>query len=96
MNYVLIFVYYLGSRDSDAMPPNQLIVDLAVYVLKYNYFSFDNDFYLQVFGTSVCSIFAPNYVNLFMGHLEKNVAFKPPVNSLYTNGWHILHFQRQR
>lgn len=71
---------FLGRRDSDAMPPNQFIVDLAAYVLKYNYFSFDNDFYLQVSGTSMGSIFAPNYANLFMGFFEQNCVFNPHVN----------------
>ena len=73
--------FYLESRDNAAMPPNQFIIDMASYVLKYNYFSFEKDFYLQVSGTSMGSVFAPNYANLFMGYFENKFVFNPILNS---------------
>lgn len=39
--------YYLAERDKALFPPSYFLVEMASYVLKYNYFSFDNDFYLQ-------------------------------------------------
>lgn len=72
--------FYLENRDTTVMPPNQFILDMASYVLKYNYFSFDNEFYLQISGTSMGSIFAPNYANLFMGHFEEKFVYNPSVN----------------
>ncbi len=54
--------------------------------MKYNYFSFQNDFYLQVSGTSMGTICAPNYANLFVGLLEKNFIFNPDKNT----HWHKI------
>ena len=54
---------------------------MASYVLKYNYFRFDKDSYLQVSGTSMGSIMAPNYANLFMGHYEHKYVSNPDVNT---------------
>ncbi len=51
----------------DAIPPSEFLIEMASYVLKYNYFNFDKDFFLQISGTE---IFAPNYANLFMGYIE--------------------------
>lgn len=34
--------HYLSAR-CDVIPPSELLVDMASYVLKYNYFSFDKD-----------------------------------------------------
>lgn len=61
--------HYLAARG-DAIPPSEFLVEMASYVLKYNYFSFDKDFFLQISGTAMGSIFAPNYANLFMGFFE--------------------------
>lgn len=40
----------------------------------------DKKFYLQVPGTSMGSIVAPNHANLFVGYFEKNYVFKSTVN----------------
>ncbi len=54
----------------DAIPPSEFLIEMASYVLKYNYFNFDKDFFLQISGTAMGSIFAPNYANLFIGYNE--------------------------
>ena len=77
--------FYLSQRDQTVKPPNQFIIDLASYVLKYNYFSFDNEFFLQVSGTSMGSIFAPNFANLFMGHFEENCVYNTEKNVFKEN-----------
>lgn len=71
--------FYLQDRD-DATPPNHFLVDLAAYVMKKNYFMFNGDFFLQVSGTSMGSICAPNYANLFVGFFEKHFVMNPDVN----------------
>ena len=43
--------------------------------------SLTKDFYLQVSGTSMGSIMAPNYANLFMGHYEHKYVSNPDVNT---------------
>ncbi len=73
--------FYLQDRESTLNPPNSFIIDLATFVMKYNYFSFENDFYLQVSGTSMGTICAPNYANLFVGFFEKNFIFNPVKNT---------------
>lgn len=46
------------------------ILDCARYCLTYNYFSFDEQYYLQVQGTAMGANFAPSYANLAMGLWE--------------------------
>lgn len=72
--------FYLQQRDSTLNPPNCFITDLARFVMKYNYFSFENDFYLQVSGTSMGTICAPNYANLFVVFFEKEFVFNSVKN----------------
>lgn len=62
--------HYLSERGELAMPPNELLLELASFVLKCNYFKFEEDFYLQIKGTAMGSPFAPNYANLYVGQLE--------------------------
>ncbi|XP_040212777.1 uncharacterized protein LOC120943503 [Rana temporaria] len=46
------------------------ILDCARYCLTHNYFSFDDQYYLQVQGTAMGAKFAPSYANLAMGLWE--------------------------
>lgn len=46
------------------------IVDSTHFCLTHNYFSFDNNFYLQTQGTAMGVNFAPSYANLTMGLWE--------------------------
>ncbi len=66
------------SACGDAIPPSELLIKMALYVLKYNYFSFD--IFLQISDTAMGLSFAPNFANLFMGFSEHYVcnAFKNP------------------
>lgn len=46
------------------------IVEATSFCLTYNYFKFENDFFLQVNGTAMRANFAPSYANLTMGQWE--------------------------
>ena len=48
------------------------------YILKHNYFSFNNEFYLQTQGTAMGTRMAPSYANLFMASLEKQILNTAP------------------
>jgi hypothetical protein len=37
----------LGDRDTNEYPPTNFILELAEYVLTYNYFRFDDDISLK-------------------------------------------------
>ena len=72
--------FFLLHRDDSETPPNDFIIELTNLVMKYNYFKFDNEFYLQTSGTSMGSICAPNYANLYMGYFEHTFVSNPDVN----------------
>ena len=40
------------------------------FILKNNYFDFNNKFYLQIHGTAMGTPFAPNFANIFMDRCE--------------------------
>ena len=50
------------------------------FILKYNYFRFDNKYYLQILGTAMGTTFAPNYSNIFLGHFEHEALLNAPHN----------------
>ena len=50
------------------------------FILKYNYFGFDEKFYLQIHGTAMGTTFAPNYSNIFMGDFEYKALQNAPNN----------------
>ena len=72
---------YLKDRDNTIIPPNEFLIGLTAFVMKKNYFMFNGDFYLQVSGTSMGSICAPNYANLFVGFFEKNFVMNVEKNT---------------
>uniref|UniRef100_A0A8C6UMS7 Reverse transcriptase domain-containing protein n=1 Tax=Neogobius melanostomus TaxID=47308 RepID=A0A8C6UMS7_9GOBI len=76
--------FYLQDRSDESYHPNQLI-DLAEFVMKYNYFTFESDFYLQTSGTSMGTVCAPNYANLYVGFFENRFVFNPIHNKYYPN-----------
>ena len=63
-------------------------MSLTKFILKSNYFMFDNKYYLQSQGTSMGSLFAPNYAKLFMGLWEDRHIFN---NNPFANN--ILFFR---
>lgn len=75
--------HYLSSRE-DSSPPSDFIIEMASYLLKYNYFSFDKDFFLQISGTAMGSNFAPNYANLFMGLFEEMYVLNTEYNPFHS------------
>ena len=48
--------------------------------MESNIFKFDNEFWIQLIGTSMGTRVAPTYANLFMGKLEKLLFEKCPGN----------------
>ena len=44
-------------------------------ILKSNYFTFNDKFYLQTQGTAMGSSFAPNYANIFLGYLKEGTQY---------------------
>ena len=53
--------------------PISIITQMFNFVLKNNYFTFNNEFYLQIHGTAMGTPCSPNYANLFMAKLEKTI-----------------------
>ena len=47
------------------------IAKLAEFILKHNFFTFDDKFYLQTNGTAMGTKMAPSYANIFMCELEE-------------------------
>jgi hypothetical protein len=47
--------HYLGDINTNEYPPTNFILELAEYVLTYNYFRFDDEYYRQTNGTSIGS-----------------------------------------
>lgn len=85
---------FLQDRTDESIPPSQFTADLAAFVLKYNYFNFEKEIYLQVKGTAKGSTFAPNYANLYVGLLEKWFIFKPQCKSILQTYYYIITIAR--
>lgn len=49
----LIALRHFFSSHGDVIPPSELLIEMASYVLKYNYFSFDKDCFLQISGSAM-------------------------------------------
>ena len=60
-------------------PPTKFVVTLIRFILTLNYFEFNDTVYHQVSGTAMGTKMAPNYANIFMGHLEKQLLNLHPV-----------------
>ena len=61
-------------------PPEPVFVTMLTYILKRNYFEFDNNFYLQKHGTAMGTRMAPAYANIFMSNLEQHLLANTPNN----------------
>uniref|UniRef100_A0A8C5LSF6 Reverse transcriptase domain-containing protein n=1 Tax=Leptobrachium leishanense TaxID=445787 RepID=A0A8C5LSF6_9ANUR len=58
-------------KDGSLVPAQIFFLAEAMkFVLKHNYFWFENTFYLQVCGTAMGTRFAPGYANLYMHSWE--------------------------
>ena len=54
---------------------------MSNYILKYNYFKFNDKFYLQIHGTATGTTFALNYFKVYLGDFE-NYALQNAPNDL--------------
>ncbi|CAB1353587.1 unnamed protein product, partial [Coregonus sp. 'balchen'] len=84
--------FYLNERPPNALPSTNCIVDLAELVLTANNFLFRGGFFLQTKGTVMGSTMAPNYANLYLGMLEKQVMLNPDLNPFLSNILLILRY----
>ena len=66
--------------------PLRYLEQMFIYILKYNYFQFDKQFYLQIHGTAMGTTFAPNYSNVYLGDFE-NQALQNAPNNLQPITW---------
>ena len=64
--------FHLNSMPQTNIPPTERVVDIAHHVLSSNVFSFEDDYFQQIFG-------APSAANLFMGWLEAQLLATCPV-----------------
>lgn len=65
-----------GQLSGDAgLPSEQLefLLGGVEYILAHNYFSFEQEFYVQRPGTAMGTRFAPSYANLFLAQWEREV-----------------------
>ena len=64
----------IGNHYKPKTPlPLKYLDQMLKFILKNNYFIFDDIFYLQVHRTSMGTPFAPNYANIFMTKIENQI-----------------------
>ena len=74
--------FFLSTNDE---VPSEFLLSLTNFILKSNYFTFDEKWYIQIQGTAMGSAFAPNYANLFMGHWESQSIHNRAASPLLKN-----------
>ena len=68
--------------------PTEYLIKLLKLVMGCNIFKFDEEYWIQLIGTSMGTRVAPTYANLFMGKLEKILLSKCPENlKQYLHTW---------
>ena len=62
--------YFLSKYQEDLHPKfkKEFVLESANFILKSNTVTFDSEFYLQIKGTAMGTIFAPTYANLTIGY----------------------------
>ena len=68
------------EETSNLSIPVDYLIKLLKLVMESNIFTFDNEFWIQLIGTSMGTRVAPTYANLFMGKLEKQLLQNCPEN----------------
>ncbi|XP_074805210.1 uncharacterized protein LOC141985201 [Natator depressus] len=58
------------------------VADLCVFVLTHNYFTFGDNIYLQISGTAMGTLMAPQHANIFMADLEQRFLSSRPLTPL--------------
>ena len=61
------------AESNHTSPPTDDLIALLYYVLTKNNFTFMDDHYLQIFGTSMGTRMAPSFACLFMSRLEQQM-----------------------
>ena len=74
--------HFLNTRPIRT-PSTTFLVDLASFVLKRNYFFFNDTPYLQISGTAMGTKMAPSFACLFVGHLEDQLLYEPQKNPFF-------------
>ena len=77
----------LEEQTSSKIPTND-VVTLAEFVLKNNFFEFNNKIKQQISGIAIGSKFAPPYTCIYMDKTETDFLRRRSFNRLY--GWDIL------
>lgn len=72
--------FYLDQDASLHVAQRNFILNCLEFCLKYNYFWYAGDFYLQKVGVAMGGKFSPSVANLFMGRWEQTTIFvnQPP------------------
>ena len=70
------------ESHTNARLKTESICDLIRMILTMNNFEFENNYYLQLYGTAMGTKMAPAYANLFMGDLEQNLLAQYPLKPL--------------
>ena len=67
--------YFLNKYQKDLQPRSrtEFVLESAKFILKNNTLTFDSEFYLQIKGTEMGTIFASTYADLTMGYHEIKV-----------------------
>ena len=62
--------YFLTTYQEDlhSRCKKEFVLESANFILKNNTLTFDSEFYLQIKGRAIGTIFAPSYANLSMGY----------------------------
>ena len=62
-----------------ALPlPIHDLQQMFTFILKHNYFEFDDRCYIQIHGTAMGTPFAPNFANIFMHNCESQILTTAP------------------
>ena len=72
-DFGLIAIHYWLSKYTELIHSRfntNFIVDSITFILKNNYFMFNEEYFLQIKGTAMGTKFAPMYANLVIGYFE--------------------------
>ena len=61
------------EKRNDKSIPSDYLIKLLNLVMKCNIFKFNEEFWIQLIGTSMGTRVAPTYANIFMGRLESEM-----------------------
>ena len=68
----------LDNKHGHMWPLCKIIHQFLEYILKENYFTFNDKLYLQKHGTTMGTKMAPSFANIFMGALEQTLLSSSP------------------